>query len=204
MSTSKLQRYTGKQLYKRFGKYGLVENTRPQWLVSSKGERLELDFFIDKLSIAVEVQGRQHIEFTSCLHATEYDFEEQLRRDKDKAQVCKQTGINLLYIWKRSDIEIVLAQIYETKDQILNNEKQDIDFFAAGPSTKIHNSLKMLRGIVNKFKRKGTISSHSKILLRQMFPALLRRIEKELYWEPTSDNRETLQDGQQLYEEYCL
>jgi len=57
MSTSKLQRYTGEQLRKRFGKYGLVENTRPAWLVSSKGERLELDFFIDKLSVAVEVQG---------------------------------------------------------------------------------------------------------------------------------------------------
>jgi hypothetical protein len=28
MSTSKLQQYTSEQLYKRFGKYGLVENTR--------------------------------------------------------------------------------------------------------------------------------------------------------------------------------
>lgn len=112
MSTSKLQRYTSEQLYKRFGKYGLVENTRPRWLVSSKGERLELDFFIDKLSIAIEVQGRQHVGFTPCFHATEYDFAEQLRRDREKKDLCDNANIQLFYVYDKTDVEIVLYGIY--------------------------------------------------------------------------------------------
>lgn len=120
MSTSKLQRYTSEQLYKRFGKYGLVENTRPDWLISSKGERLELDFFIDKLSIAVEVQGKQHVEFTPVFHATEYNFAEQLRRDGEKKAICDQAGVNLLYIYHRPDIEIVLYKIHAQVQERLN------------------------------------------------------------------------------------
>lgn len=33
MSTSKLQIYTGEQLRSRFAKYGIVENTRLDWLI---------------------------------------------------------------------------------------------------------------------------------------------------------------------------
>ena len=121
MSTSKLQRYTGEQLYKRFGKYGLIENTRPHWLVSSRGERLELDFFIDKLSIAIEVQGKQHFEFTPVFHKTCYDFEEQLRRDTEKQRTCERLGITLLYIENKSDIPLVLYEVYARIDSRLQD-----------------------------------------------------------------------------------
>ncbi len=123
MSTSKLQRYTSEQLYKRFGKYGLVENTRPDWLASSKGERLELDFFIDKLSIAIEVQGRQHFEFTPVFHATHYDFEEQLRRDAEKASACERLGITLLYIENKSGVPSILYEIYAQIESRLQDGK---------------------------------------------------------------------------------
>jgi len=113
MSISKLQIYTGKQLRRRFAKYGIVENTRPDWLISTKGERLELDFYLERLGIAVEVQGRQHFEFTPIFHATEWDFQEQLRRDRDKLDVCQRAGIDLLYVCKKSDVEIVLTACYD-------------------------------------------------------------------------------------------
>ena len=135
MSTSKLQRYTSKQLYKRFGKYGLVENTRPDWLISSKGERLELDFFIDKLSIAVEVQGRQHLEFTPLFHTTEYDFQEQIRRDREKQRLCADAGVSLLYVYKTPDVGSIIADIFEAIDRQLapSYDRKD-DVFALLPT----------------------------------------------------------------------
>jgi hypothetical protein len=113
MSTSKLQRYTGEQLRHRFAKYGIVENTRPDWLISSKGERPELDFYLERLGIAVEVQGKQHFEFTPIFHASEWDFREQIRRDKEKLEICQRPGIDLLYVCKRSDVEIALTACYD-------------------------------------------------------------------------------------------
>ena len=113
MSTSKLQRYTGQELRRRFAKYGIVENTRPDWLISSKGERLELDFYLERLGIAVEVQGRQHFEFVPVFHVSEWDFQEQVRRDREKLAICQRAGINLLYVCKRSDIELVLTACYD-------------------------------------------------------------------------------------------
>jgi len=137
MSTSELQHYTSEQLHKRFGKYGLVENRRPRWLVSSKGERLELDFFIDKLSIAVEVQGRQHIEFTPLFHITEHDFTEQLRRDKEKKDLCDKAGICLFYVYKKSDVEIVLYETHTKIESTLNNDR-DEEFLLPGHADYIN------------------------------------------------------------------
>ena len=111
MATSSLQKFTGSRLRKLFGKYGVVENTRPDWLISGQGERLELDFFIDRLSVAIEVQGRQHMEFIPHFHKSQWDFEQQIRRDGEKADICKRTGIVLFYVFNKSDIPALLGEI---------------------------------------------------------------------------------------------
>lgn len=131
MSTSKLQVYTGQQLRRRFSKYGIVENIRPVWLVSSKGERLELDFYLERLSIVVEVQGRQHFKFTPVFHNTEWDFQEQLRRDREKLEICQRAGIDLLYVCKKSDIEIVLTACYDALKNSLDSE--DVQWITQRP-----------------------------------------------------------------------
>ena len=111
MATSHLQKLTGARLRKLFGKHGVVENTRPDWLISSHGERLELDFFIDRLSVAVEVQGRQHVEFIPHFHESRWHFEQQVRRDKEKARICERSGIELLYVFKKGDVPDILGKI---------------------------------------------------------------------------------------------
>ncbi len=138
MSTSKLQCLTEKQLRKRFGKYGLVENSRPRWLISSKGERLELDLFIDKLSIAVEVQGKQHRKFVSYFHQTKYGFYEQLRRDQEKRQICDRRGITLLYVNSKTEIGYVIASIIEVVERRLeiDNDEDDVFFILRNQSPK--------------------------------------------------------------------
>ena len=60
MSTSKLQRFVSKKLSVHYGGYTIREIFRPDWLSSGNGGNLELDFFIEELSVAIEVQGVQH------------------------------------------------------------------------------------------------------------------------------------------------
>jgi len=119
MATSKLQRATSQRLFKKYGKYGLVENTRPIWLISSKGERLELDFYIEKLRVAVEVQGMQHFQYTQPFHASEADFKEQLRRDREKFTICEKAGISLLYVCSHVEIAETVYTIDEMISEII-------------------------------------------------------------------------------------
>jgi hypothetical protein len=122
MATSALQKYTSERLQKLFGEYGVVENTRPDWLISSRGERLELDFFIDKLSVAIEVQDKQHLEFTPHFHKTIWDFQDQQRRDYEKKELCNKAGIVLLEVIRKADVAIALAKIQELIDRRLSKK----------------------------------------------------------------------------------
>ena len=71
----------------RFHKY------RAGWL-----GRLELDGFNEELSIAFEYQGEQHYRFCSIFHRTEEDLRKQQDRDKLKADLCAQRGIELVCV----------------------------------------------------------------------------------------------------------
>jgi len=86
------------------------------------GERLELDFLIDKLSVAVEVQGQQHFELVPMFHNDQSDLEDQIRRDGDKARICQEAGIKLLYIVRKDDISSVIYEIQAKIDKRLNDE----------------------------------------------------------------------------------
>ena len=159
MSTSKLQRYTGKRLRARFGKYGLVENTRPDWLISSKGERLELDFFIDKLSIAIEVQGKQHFEFTPLFHESEWGFCEQQRRDREKSRICDRRGITLLYVCDKNDLEVIIAELYRKIESRLQSEPEEQFPMLYLRSLSGHSlqRLETLRGYQKGYLKRGTM-----------------------------------------------
>lgn len=72
---------------------------RPAWLKNPEtGKRMELDFFNEQLSLAVEYNGRQHYEFTPYFHGTIDNFHKQLQRDKDKVNLCSAEGITLITV----------------------------------------------------------------------------------------------------------
>lgn len=99
MSTSVLQRHVGALLSEHFGHLTIRENTRPSWLLGPKGERLELDFFIEELHAAIEVQGRQHYEYTPHFHNDFSEFKTQLDRDVAKRETCDDYGIALFEVF---------------------------------------------------------------------------------------------------------
>jgi len=109
--TSKLETYLSKELYTRFGHLHIKQNYRPEWLTGTNGTRLELDFYIEELSIAAEVQGNQHYFFVEFFHKTFDKFRDQRKRDEDKQIVCRTRGIKLYEILTEKDADILVKDI---------------------------------------------------------------------------------------------
>lgn len=95
----------------KFPQLEVLHNTRPNWLIGSKGERLELDFYLPQLAIAIEVQGEQHARFVPHFHKEYQGFKDQKRRDDDKARTCENVGITILEIWSSSEIDDALNEV---------------------------------------------------------------------------------------------
>jgi len=55
---------------------------------------MRLDFYIPMLNIAIECQGEQHFKDREYFHQ---DFEERIRMDLLKKELCNENGINVLY-----------------------------------------------------------------------------------------------------------
>lgn len=88
-----------------------IENYRPDWMQTENGGRLELDFYIPNLQLAIEVQGIQHFVYTPFFHNTYKDFEDQIKRDESKRVFCNYQNIKLLEIFDNNDIEELISYL---------------------------------------------------------------------------------------------
>lgn len=105
MNRSKLQAELGASIRRYFKIYVVVEDARPPWLISSLGGQLELDFFIEEINIAFEVQGEQHDRFVPHFHKDAKGFTDQQRRDSEKRYICERYAITLYEV--RSEDELL-------------------------------------------------------------------------------------------------
>jgi len=60
------------------------------------GKTQFLDFYINKIKLAVEVHGQQHYKFNSMFHASAQDFLNQKKLDADKREWCLYNNITLI------------------------------------------------------------------------------------------------------------
>jgi hypothetical protein len=111
MSTSELQRNVSELLEIHLGQFAKRENHRPEWLLDETGRRLELDFYIPELKIAVEVQGAQHYVFVPRFHKNFDDFKDQQKRDELKRIACERLGITLFDISTLDEAHDMIAGI---------------------------------------------------------------------------------------------
>ncbi len=106
-------------LDQRLPQYTIRENYRPDWLISSDRTHLELDFYIEELGIAFEVQGQQHFQFVPFFHKSEDDFKMRRRHDGEKRILCYGQRVKLIEIMTETDAIVAIKNIEEKikKDQ---------------------------------------------------------------------------------------
>lgn len=130
MPRSKLEALVSRKLMFCLSGVTIKENTRPDWLISNHGERLELDFYIPELDLAIEVQGAQHYKFTPHFHKGQRTFADQVRRDREKRAICDRKGITLFEIASEVDLESFASKInnmipeIETNEEFINRMKE--------------------------------------------------------------------------------
>lgn len=120
MSTSKLQRRVSELLSIHLGRYTIRENIRPDWLITPEGARLELDFYIEELETAIEVQGAQHYIYVSHFHQTHDRFLQRLEWDDFKREYCARRGIHLIEIDNEQDAIIAIEKLLPEYDELDN------------------------------------------------------------------------------------
>lgn len=117
-----MQKQVSMLLSLRLGKYTIRENHRPPWL-----DGMELDFYIEELRIAIEVQGQQHFQFVPFFHKDYDDFNAQQERDKDKAMLCRKNGIQLFHIFDIAGAHSILFDLegVEVESELHPNSQQN-------------------------------------------------------------------------------
>jgi len=63
------------------------------------GTKMTLDFVNLTLRVAIEVQGKQHFEYTPYFHKSRLDFGEQIERDSMKQEWCELNNIKLIEVF---------------------------------------------------------------------------------------------------------
>ncbi|MBL69619.1 MAG: hypothetical protein CMO74_14455 [Verrucomicrobiales bacterium] len=98
-SRSKLQ-FQVKQLLKKHWKSHVVFEEFPV-----AGTKMSLDFYNANKKIAIEVQGKQHTNYTPHFHGgNQANFLSQKRRDYHKKLFCEKNEIKLIEIHEGEDI----------------------------------------------------------------------------------------------------
>jgi len=111
MATSKLQTRVGELLFGAFPWFNIHENYRPDWLLSSSLTRLELDFYIEELRIAFEIQGRQHYEHIPFFHKSIEQYHKRRKYDEEKKDLCRGARIKLVEIFTFFDAVMEVEKI---------------------------------------------------------------------------------------------
>lgn len=114
---SKLHDHAYEEIRRNFPHFTIRENIRPEWLRSSNLTKLELDIYIEDIETAIEIQGQQHYVYTPYFHKSYDDFREQMRRDREKRDLCYGKGIKLVEIAETLDVKIFVDDLKEIERQ---------------------------------------------------------------------------------------
>lgn len=78
-----------------FEKQEIKRNIRPEWLRSPKGKCLELDIFMPKMNLAIEIQGVHH---NVDLYGKPQQLIKRKENDLFKKRICIEKGVKLIWM----------------------------------------------------------------------------------------------------------
>jgi hypothetical protein len=100
-------------LDKELPQFRIRENYRPDWLISQNSTKLELDFYIEELNIAFEIQGGQHFFFVPFFHGDKEGYEKRKAYDAEKRNLCDGRGVRLIEICTELDAIVAIKTLRE-------------------------------------------------------------------------------------------
>ena len=99
---------------------------KPNWLINSRGNQMELDGYNERIGLAFEAQGEQHYHLVSHFHKTLKDFEQRVEDDLKKLELCKQNNVILIqipYFVPPNNIQRYITNKYE---RLVNKKMPEI------------------------------------------------------------------------------
>ena len=104
---------------------------RPEWLVNSTGNRMELDGYCQELKLAFEYQGEQHSKNSPAIFHKVTSLKKRKMFDEEKRVLCKKQGVILIEVSHRVDFhkmgEYILSEC-KNRCLVLQNENSAFDF----------------------------------------------------------------------------
>ena len=71
---------------------------RPSWLRNSRGNRMELDGYCERLRLAFEHQGEQHYSARTRFVKSSEALQSRMADDKRKSELCEENGVTLICV----------------------------------------------------------------------------------------------------------
>ena len=168
---SSLEKMTLEILIKLFPNYIFDRNIRPNFMKNDlTGRNLELDFYSEKLELAIECQGKQHVEGIPFFHGKgetgDKNFAGQVQRDEDKIKLCAKKGINLVLVYYNESYEEIHNKIknsiYIKSEESKESEESKNEYYNQQIKKK-NNPKKFVCGRCGKqFARKEHLQYHEK------------------------------------------
>lgn len=146
---------------------------RPNWLINSRGNRMELDGYCKKLGIAFEYQGKQHSEFTAFFHSDAEDLARRIEDDSRKSELCREHGVDLYSVDITIPIEELpqhlLVRLQEGRADVrgrLNTNQFDFSQVKSGKSEQLAEISRIAKAKGGECLSKTFISNNHKLEFR--------------------------------------